>query len=594
MSGLIPQTFVDDLLRRTDIVELIDEHVPLKRQGRDPSACCPFHDEKTPSFTVSGEKQFYYCFGCQASGSALGFLMEFKGLGFVEAVEELAERLNLEIPREGGGARAPSANLGPIYELLEQANRIFQRHLREHPEAKQAVEYLKGRGLSGEIAAQFQIGYSPPGWDALTREIGTADERLDALMEAGLIAERGTGSHRSHYDRFRNRIMFPIRDTRGRVVGFGGRVLDDDGPKYLNSPETPVFHKGQELYGLYQARRANSHPTRLLVVEGYMDVVALAQFGIDYAVATLGTASTREHLERLFRASRDVVFCFDGDGAGRRAAWRALETALPFMRDGRSAYFLFMPEGLDPDDFVRANGADALNQAVQNAQPLSEYLFDHTGADSNLNTVEGRSQLVEKCRPLVERVPNGPFKELLNSRLSELSKISSEKLTMLIGSSGQAQARPRRANSAPESSRGPSLVRRALHLLIHDPTLAARAGSSADLATRIAPLELRGIPLLVAMLDFLEESPDLTTGAVLERFRDDDLGRHLSKLAASPAPILESVSAHGSETLETEFRDILKRFDELTTEHRYDELRQKNGPLTEAEKAELRLLLVER
>lgn len=597
MSGLIPQTFVDELLSRIDIVELIDQYVPLKPQGRDHSACCPFHDEKTPSFTVSREKQFYYCFGCQASGSALRFLMNYQGLGFVEAVEELADHLALEVPREGGTHPDAPADLTPLYDILEESNKHFQRQLRQHPEATRAVEYLKQRGLTGEVAARFQIGFAPPGWDALSRTLGSSEARREQLKSAGLVAERGTGSSRRQYDRFRDRIIFPIRDYRGRIVGFGGRVLDGDGPKYLNSPETPVFHKGRELYGLYQARQVNAKPERLLVVEGYMDVVALAQFGIDYAVATLGTAATRDHLERLFRVSHDVIFCFDGDAAGRRAAWRALETALAFMRDGRSAFFLFMPEGMDPDDYVRQHGAQALATAVATATPLSAYLFEHLAAEVDLTTLEGRSRLVEQCRPLAERVPAGPFRELLNSRLAELSKLNPEKLTRLLHKHDATRPKHRPGRLVEEAflpSRGPSLVRRAVHLLVHDPGLLARVGDCEEVSTRIGELDLRGIPLLVALLDLLVMRPELSTGAVLEHFCEHELGQHLSRLAATPPPVLETVRSEKGNGLDVEFRGILAKLEAAVTERRYDALANKEGPLTDTEKAELRLLLKER
>lgn len=597
MRGRIPQTFVDELLARTDIVDLIDEYVPLKRQGKDHAACCPFHDEKTASFTVSGEKQFYYCFGCQASGSALGFMMEYKALGFPEAVEELAERMGLEVPREGGTESGPRIDTGPLYGILEEANTYYRGQLRTHPDADRAVAYLKGRGLTGEVAGRFQLGFAPPGWDGLATALSSGEGRRAALVQAGLTAERGAGGHTSQYDRLRDRIVFPIRDSRGRVIGFGGRILEGDGPKYLNSPETPLFHKGRELYGLYQARQANPKPPRLLVVEGYMDVVALTQFGINYAVATLGTAVTRDHLEQLFKVSRDVVFSFDGDAAGRRAAWRAVETSLPFMREGRSAFFLFMPEGMDPDDYVRERGAESLTAAIEGATPLSEYLFQHAAQDVDLRTLEGRSRLVEQCRPFIERVPNGPFQALLGDRLAELSQMPPEKLTRLLGQQApdnRTAAAPRTAGAESDGAGGPSLVRRALHLLVHDPSLVAKVGGGTERTTRFAALNLRGISLLVSVLDFLEERPDFTTGALLEQFREDDLGRHLARLAALPAPVLEAASESGTPGLEAEFRGILRRLDAAVSEQRYDALAYKGAPLTDAEKAEFRLLLEER
>ena len=353
-SRRIPSTFIDDLLARVDIVDVVEPRVRLRQRGRNLFGRCPFHEEKTPSFSVSREKQIYYCFGCRASGTAITFLMEFDGLGFVDTVEELAARVGMEVPRTGPGpdagpGRGRSGDLEPVYAALDQANRYFLRQLREHSERTRAVEYLKSRGVTGEFAARFELGFAPPGWEGLRSSLG--DAGADALERAGLVIRRDTGGH---YDRFRDRVMFPIRDRRGRVVGFGGRIIGEGEPKYLNSPEGPVFHKGRELYGQYQVLRGRGgRPSRLVVVEGYMDVVAVAQFGIDYAVATLGTAATRDHLRELYRSTREVVFCFDGDAAGRDAAWRALEQALPLMRDGRQASFSLPARRRGPR-FVRA------------------------------------------------------------------------------------------------------------------------------------------------------------------------------------------------------------------------------------------------
>jgi len=346
MAGRIPQSFIDEVLNRTDIVEVIDTRVPLKKAGREFKACCPFHTEKTPSFTVSQVKQFYHCFGCGEHGTAITFLMDYEHMEFVEAIEELARRAGLEVPRETGTTHSQTPSTLLHYALLERVADYYQEQLRTHPQAGRAVEYLKQRGLTGEVAARFNIGFAPPGWENIAAALDADGTIHKQLLELGLTIERDTGG--SAYDRFRDRIQFPIRDRRGRTIGFGGRVLDDSTPKYLNSPESPVFHKGQELYGLFEARKAVRKLERILVVEGYMDVVALAQFGINYAVATLGTATTHEHLERLFRTVPEVVFCFDGDRAGREAAWRALENTLPVLRDGREARFLFLPDEEDP------------------------------------------------------------------------------------------------------------------------------------------------------------------------------------------------------------------------------------------------------
>ncbi len=376
MAGLIPQSFIDDLLNRTDIVEVVSSRIQLKKAGKNYTARCPFHNEKTPSFSVSPDKQFYYCFGCGAGGNALGFVMDHDHLDFPQAVEDLARRAGMEVPREerGGRSKPRQPTDSPLYPLLAAAADYYRQALKGHPSRKAAVEYLKGRGLTGVIARDFGLGFAPPGWDNLLKHLGGDALQQKALIDAGLLIENADSGKR--YDRFRDRVMFPIRDSRGRVIAFGGRVLGDDKPKYLNSPETPVFHKGQELYGLYEARQANRDLDEILVVEGYMDVIALAQSGLRNAVATLGTATSEEHLKRLFRLVPSVVFCFDGDNAGRKAAWRALEATLPNLQDGRRARFLFLPEGEDPDTLVRAEGVDAFRARLQQqAQPLADYFF---------------------------------------------------------------------------------------------------------------------------------------------------------------------------------------------------------------------------
>ncbi len=374
MSGRIPQSFIDDLLDRLDIVEVIDRRVGLKKSGRNFTACCPFHEEKTPSFSVNQEKQFYYCFGCGAGGNAIGFIMDYERMDFPRAIEVLADTAGLEVPREASAFQEQPQQKKNIYTILEKAAVYYQQQLKEHPQKQRAVDYLKARGLSGEIARDFDMGYAPPGWDNLLNHLGQSDEDRQLLIDGGMLIEKE--EENKLYDRFRDRIIFPIRDNRGRVIAFGGRVLGDDKPKYLNSPETPVFHKSKELYGLYQSRKANRQLQRLLVVEGYMDVVALAQHGINWSAATLGTATSTDHLNRVFRQCPEVIFCFDGDEAGRKAAVRALDSALPAMEDGRRARFLFLPQGEDPDSMVRAIGASNFIRLVEKAEPLEEYLFN--------------------------------------------------------------------------------------------------------------------------------------------------------------------------------------------------------------------------
>ncbi|MBU2885678.1 DNA primase [Gilvimarinus agarilyticus] len=445
--SLIPQSFIDELLDRVDIVEVVDHRVKLKKTGKNYAACCPFHDEKTPSFTVSPDKQFYYCFGCGASGNAVGFIMDYERIAFPEAVEQLSHLCGLEVPREEvtPAQSQQERQRKRLYSLLEQANDFYREQLRQHPGRAKAVEYLTGRGLDGHIARDYGIGYAPPGWDNLLKALGSSSDDQRDLQTAGMLIQP-EGSDRC-YDRFRYRIMFPIRDTRGRVIGFGGRVLGDDKPKYLNSPETPVFHKGQELYGLHEARQAYRELPRLLVVEGYMDVVSLAQFGLRYGVATLGTACSPEHLERAFRYTSEVVFCFDGDSAGRRAATRALESSLPAMTDGRQVKFLFLPEGEDPDTLVRQVGAEKFENMIAMAVPLEDYLFDAAAEGINIQTMEGRAHFSKRAAPLLAKLPKGVFKELMFDSLANRTGLRRDTLEELIDT---PEALPSQAPSAPE------------------------------------------------------------------------------------------------------------------------------------------------
>jgi len=573
VAGLIPRQFIDDLLSRVDIVDVIDEYVPLKKGGKDHKACCPFHNEKSPSFTVSADKQFYHCFGCGAHGSSISFLMEYAHMDFVEAVEDLASRAGLEVPREAGSGEH-SESVQPIYDVLARANTYFQQQLRQHPDAAQAVDYLRNRGLSGEIAAAFGLGFAPPGWDNLLNAIGQNDADRALMSRAGLLVDKGGGGF---YDRFRGRITFPILDRRGRTVGFGGRVLGDETPKYLNSPETAVYHKGRELYGLYQARKAAGRPERLIVVEGYMDVVALAQHGIHNAVATLGTAATEAHLEQLFRASEDVVFCFDGDDAGRRAAWRALETTLPAMHDGRQAFFMFLADGQDPDSLVRSRGAVEFASAVTEADSLGTFLFDHLSGAVDLATIDGRSRLAAQVRALLAKLPPGSFRELSEMRLAELTGLAPDNSSTLVTGRGNATAS--RPPSPPNRVKrhSPSLVRKVISWLVHYPSLGCGVSRTAHLRS----LELPGTPLLLELIETLEDNPHLTTGALLERFRDHESGRHLAKLAAEGIAPLD-------EGLEQEFRDSLEKLHRLSEDQRFAELarKERQGQLSDAEKRE--------
>ncbi|AQZ32132.1 DNA primase [Pseudomonas sp. LPH1] len=450
MAGLIPQSFIDDLLNRTDIVDVVSSRIQLKKTGKNYSACCPFHKEKTPSFTVSPDKQFYYCFGCGAGGNALGFVMDHDQLEFPQAIEELAKRAGMDVPREesGRGHKPRQPVDSPLYPLLNAAAEHYRQALRSHPQRKYAVDYLKGRGLTGEIARDFGIGFAPPGWDNLLKQLGADALQQKVMIDAGLLIENAENGRR--YDRFRDRIMFPIRDSRGRVIAFGGRVLGDDKPKYLNSPETPVFHKGQELYGLYEARKHNRDLDEIMVVEGYMDVIALAQQGLRNAVATLGTATSEEHLKRLFRIVPSVLFCFDGDAAGRNAAWRALESTLSSLQDGRRARFLFLPEGEDPDTLVRAEGTDAFRARInQHAQPLADYFFQQLCEEADPRSLEGKAHLVTLAAPLIDKIPGNNLRALMRQRLSEITGLSGEALSQVA--SAPRNHAPNTTSQAPSS-----------------------------------------------------------------------------------------------------------------------------------------------
>jgi DNA primase len=586
MAGRIPREFIDELMSRVDIVDVIDERVPLKKAGKEYKACCPFHDEKTPSFTVSQSKQFYHCFGCGAHGTALGFLMEYDHMGFVEAVEELASRIGLEVPREqgpGGGHEVQGPDLGGLYDVLARADGYYRKQLREHHQAPRAVDYLKQRGLSGNIAAEFGIGYAPPGWDNLQGVFGSRAEVTEQLITAGMLIKKDSGGS---YDRFRDRIMFPIRDARGRTIAFGGRVLpgadDEKGAKYLNSPETPVFHKGRELYGLYEARKALRKLERLMVVEGYMDVVALAQNGIRYAVATLGTATTTDHLNRLFRIVDEVVFCFDGDRAGREAAWRALENALPAMREGRQLYFMFLPEGEDPDSLVRKEGAAAFEQRITASLGFSDYFFEVLGSDVDINTIDGRAKLVEKARPLLARIPEGVLRTLLTQHLAKLSQMELGQLGNVLGK-GAAIPQAGRPPSARPGIRkdAPSPVRTVIKGVLNHPALALQAGP----AQRFVELQLPGIALMVEMLEMVQANPHVNSAVLLEHWRGTEQERHLYRLAQDET-FLEA------EQMEADFLGALARLDQQLLDQRRDVLIQKSrsGALSEDEKQEMRRL----
>lgn len=567
----IPDAFIDDLLARTDIVELIGSRVPLKRQGREYSARCPFHDERSPSFTVSPTKQFYHCFGCGAHGTAISFLMNYDRLEFLDAVDELAKRVGMEIPRD-----TQQRNVNPDsidqYAALEAANAFFQRQLAATPKA---LAYFERRGVSAEIRAQFGLGYAPDGFSALRDALGTDERRMKLLERVGLFSKNDKGHV---YDKFRDRVMFPIHDRRGRTIAFGGRVLQkDDGPKYLNSPETALFHKGRELYGLWQVRQANSKIERLIVVEGYMDVIALFQHGIAQAVATLGTATTPDHAELLFRNAPDVYFCFDGDAAGRRAAGKAMESVLPRMKDGRQAFFLFLPDGEDPDTLVRSEGREGFDARLRDATPLSTFFFDELAKDVNLGTLDGKARLAERAKPLLAQIPDGAFGDLMRQRLTELTGVGAR--------DNATPQSPARARLQPQQTQKRSLVRGAIALLLQRPALAL------DLAPPdgFSALRQPGIPLLAELVSLVRARPEITTGGVLEHFADREELAALQKLASQDMPGEEA-------KWQEEFLDAMAQLERQTVQQRIDELqaKQREIGLDDDDKAELRALLLEK
>lgn len=519
MSGLIPDSFIEELLARSDVVELIERRVPLKRVGHEFHACCPFHDEKTPSFTVSPKKQFYHCFGCGAHGSVIGFLMQYEGLEFLDAVEELARAAGLEVPSSGQQQARPDTGL---YDLLAACSKFYIEQLKSHPEA---VEYLKGRGLSGEVSRDFEIGYAPAGWDALIKHLGTDDKKMAMLKQAGMLSEGKSGS----YDKFRDRIMFPIHDRRGRVIAFGGRALAEDGPKYLNSPETALYHKSKELYGLYFARQRAGRLDNIIVVEGYMDVVALAQFGFKNVVATSGTATTALQVEILFRAADTVVFCFDGDKAGRKAAWRALEATLPKLRDGLQAKFLFLPEGEDPDSMVRKHGEEIFQQQIEGATPLSEFFFDHFTAATDLGSLDGRARLVQQAQPFIETIPEGVFRDMMTARLESLAqhRLPGQQTAEFTRSAGTAD------RGKPIQKR--TSMRTAMAHLVQNPSLVAMIGNPDEF---VGPGndDIQGIEIFRELVDFCVQRPNITTAQLVELWHGHPALPHLQKLAVWHLP----------------------------------------------------------
>ncbi len=598
MAGLIPQTFIDDLLARADIVEVVDRRVTLKKSGKNYSACCPFHKEKTPSFSVQPEKQFYYCFGCGAGGNAIGFIMNFDQMDFPQAVESLARDNGMEVPREESAAanRRQSEN-SKLFAILEEASKFYRQQLRHHEQRKSAVDYLKARGVSGEVARDFCLGYAPPGWDNLLKAISSETTEQQSLLKAGMVIEKESknadGNESSnaeqarYYDRFRDRIMFPIRDSRGRTIAFGGRVLGDDKPKYLNSPETAVFHKGAELYGLFEAKKSNNKLKRILIVEGYMDVIALAQMGIRNSVATLGTATSERHLTRLFRLVPEVVFCFDGDNAGRTAAWRALEASLPEMQDGRQVKFLFLPEGEDPDTVVREIGEEAFNELIEKATPLEQFFFDKLSEGLDIKTIEGRARLSNVAKPLIAKFPKGIYGQLMLDKLSETLGVSTESLDRLIESQAppavdhSAPTQPPPASTMPpypehgNQPREPWSPRpkatssnlnvyhkpaavKAIELLLQNPDIALA------ITQDLSPLHSagdEGRQLLLSLIEMIRRDPDTDTPTLLGYCSGSPFGNQITRLKSENITPIEGLEQEFLQILDKILSDVIKKLE---------------------------------
>ena len=570
MRGLIPDSFIDELLARVDIVDVIERRVPLKKAGREWTACCPFHNERTPSFYVSPAKQFFHCFGCGVHGSAIKFLMDYDRLEFPDAVEELAQSVGLTVPREGGRDERPREDKTDLYALLDASASWYQQQL---PGSVEAKAYCTKRGLDADTIARFRLGWAPAGYDGVSKALGSSPRRMELLEEAGMVS---TGERGSKYDRFRERLMFPILDRRGRVIAFGGRVLSSEqSPKYLNSPETTLFHKGRELFALWQVKQANANLVRIVVVEGYMDVIALHQAGLPIAVATLGTATTPEHTELLFRAAPDVVFCFDGDRAGRAAAWKALESALPRLRDGRQAYFLFLPDGEDPDSLVRKEGKDGFEQRIKEATPLSDYFFNELSHEVDMASLDGRARLAERARPLLAKLPDGAFRDLM---AQELEKRSGARAML------QADPASRRAMQRPTAVQR-SLVRSAISLLLAQPGLADRV----EKPYRFLRLDKPGVELLAELLDLARARPGINPAMLVEHFAERAEYPSLQKLMAAAA-------VGEPEAQAAEFFDALQRMEDQAITQRRDALtaKSRDGALDSAEKSELRELLAAR
>lgn len=566
MTGKIPKEFIDNLVTRIDLIELINARVPLKKTGSNYTARCPFHNERTPSFSVNPVKQFYYCFGCGASGDAISFLTNHDRLSFPEAIEELATLAGVDVPyEEGTQASKPSEDHTGLYELQQSVAKFYQQALFDHPQAQQAREFLRNRGLNKAAVAEFEIGYAPPEWQNLPADLNT-----DKLKQLGLLIEKDDGHQ---YHRFRNRIMFPIRDRRGRVVGFGGRVLDQSTPKYLNSPETPIFQKRNEIYGLHQTLQANDRLQQLLVVEGYMDVISLSRHGISYSVATLGTASSREQYELLFRYCKQLVLCFDGDQAGQTAAWRAIKILLQTLRSERQIRIMQLPAGDDPDSLIQEQGHDGFSKSIDKALVLSDFFFDYLTKSHDLSTIEGRSALVRTAKPLISEIPDETYAQLMQARLAELAKIS-------ISSNTSTPARSNRYQPRQQFDSRLSLVKTAFNLLLQNPDLIRVVNQQ---PTDWKMINDADIAVLLLLYETIDNNPDSSFLSLMKQLEHHDLFVRMKSL-------ISEILLKENE-IEAELSDAILGLNKETKQQRINQLASQQT-LNTMEKEELQQLLM--
>lgn len=594
MSGRVPQAVIDQLLSRTDIVDLIDSYVPLKKMGANYKACCPFHEENSPSFVVSPQKQIYHCFGCGVGGNVLSFLMSYDNLSFIEALEILAKKNGLTLPKQNFNKSQPSPQKqkasDDLHHVMALAKQYYQTQLREHPLAEKAKKYLIQRGLTGEIAQKFQLGYAPEGWDNLIKFLATKCS-LNSLKEAGLITQKNP---QSNYDRFRDRIMFPIRNKQGKTIAFGGRIIDDGDPKYLNSPETPIFHKSNELYGLYELLQSVRQPDYIMIVEGYMDVVALAQHGIYQAVGTLGTATTSQHLQILMRYTDKIIFCFDGDNAGKKAAERALETALPLMRPEKTLSFMFLPAGEDPDSFVRTQGKDALITELNQAISLGEFFIQHLSRGINISIADDKATLVSRAVNYLKQINHAQLQQILTQEVANKARLPYQQLQQMLEQANNTpnhtgqfdQQRNTYHGGSNQSAPTPnklSTLQKTIAMMLQYP----EQTSALDLSSITLPTHTVGHKLLAQLLEMIQHNPKLTTAVLLENWREREEFKHLTKLANLPLLITTD------EGVQKELIDCLTKISQENTQQRINELMQKakNKQMTQEERIELSNLL---